>query len=238
MRAVFCTLAAVEQLNTCWSRPCCEWFFVPISCRSWPLLGAIPWCPIKVGLQLALYLVAVRLHWISCLALRSFWGIAAFVNILVFSRFWTSPIDLLCAWVLNHVNLAVWVRLIRTSLVVFFYLWYLVLNVIERKHVASGLVFGRWWMSETLTCLRLRLYVHNLFLVHKLIVIGICDIKIWMIVVFLNQPDHLLCVWNWLVHPLLFLKSLLILWRAATSIVLQLYLMLLQGVSSLLRVCR
>ena len=100
------------------------------------------------------------------------------VSILVFRRLRTSPIYLFRARILNHIDLTVRIRLIRASLVVLLHLRNLVLNVIEREHVAPGLVLGRGWMSETLTCLRLWLDIHNLLLIHQLIVVRIRHIKI------------------------------------------------------------
>lgn len=52
------------------------------------------------------------------------------------------------------------------------------LDVIECEHVAPGLVLGRGWMSETLTCLGLRLDIHNLLLIHQLVVVCIRHIEI------------------------------------------------------------
>ena len=171
MRTVLCALATMEQLDACWCCPCSEWLFVPISCRSWPLLSSTSSRAVKISLKLALDFSILRLDWIPRLAVGCLLSIACFMWVLILCWFRCSSIDLFWAWVLNHVDLTVAIGLVSTSSNILLHLRKLVLDVIECEHVASCLVFRRRWMSEALACLRLWLNIHNFLLVDKLIVI-------------------------------------------------------------------
>ena len=161
----------MEELDTWRLCPCREWLFVPISCWSWSLLSSTSSCAVKIGLKLALDFSILRLDWISRFAVGCLLGVACFVCVLILCRFGGSSIDLFWAWILNHVDLTVAVRLVIASSIILLYFRKLVLDVIECKHIASCLVLRRGWMSEALACLRLWLNIHNFLLVDKLILI-------------------------------------------------------------------
>ena len=163
----------MEQLDTCWWCPCCEWLFVPISCRPWPLLSSITSRTVKICLKLALDFSILRLYRIPSFAMRCLLSIACLMSILILCWFGCSSINLFRAWILNHVDLAVAIGLVITSSIILFHLGKLVLDIIECKHVASCLIFCRRWMSEALARLRLRLNIHNFLLIDKLILIAI-----------------------------------------------------------------
>ena len=163
----------MEQLYTCWWCPCCEWLFVPISCRPWSLLSSISSRAVKISLKLALNFSILRLDRISRFAVGCLLSIACLMSIFILCWFWCSSIDLFRAWILNHVDLTVAIGLVSAPGIILFYLGKLVLDVIECKHVASCLVFRCRWMSEALARLGLRLDIHNFLLVDKLILIVI-----------------------------------------------------------------
>ena len=171
MRTVFCALATMEQLDTCWWCPRRKWLFVPISCWSWPLLSSASSRAVKISLKLTLDFSILRLDWIPRFAMGCLLSIACFMWILILCWFGCGSIDLFWTWILNHVYLTVAVWLVSTSSVVLLHLRQLVLDVIECKHVATCLVFRCRWMSEALARLGLRLNIHNFLLVDKLILI-------------------------------------------------------------------
>ena len=167
MRTILCTLATMEQLDSCWCISRCQWLFVSICRWSRSLLSSAAWCSVKISLKLALDFRILRLHWVSCFAMRRFLSMVSFVSIFVLSWLGCCPTDLLWTRILNHINLTVRIRLVCSLCIILFHFRELMLDIIECEHVTSCLVFGCRWMPETLTGLGLRLYIHHFFLIDK-----------------------------------------------------------------------
>ena len=173
MRTILCTLAAMEQLDSCRCISSCQWLFVSIRCWSRSLLSPTARSSVKIGLKLALDFCILWLNRVSCFAMRCFLSMTPFVGILILCWLWRCSADLFWTRILNHVNLTVRIGLVGSLCVILFHFRNLMLDIVECKHITACLVLGCRWMSEALTGLGLRLYIHHLFLIDERILVWV-----------------------------------------------------------------